>query len=76
MMKCTVEICSGGMMYVPNSMKIGTEVEGIIRSCLSNLKVCNIGITERKWFRKCAVEMALGGMIYYNVPRSLVQSFK
>jgi hypothetical protein len=29
-------------------MKIGTGAEGILRFCLSNLKGCNVGITDRK----------------------------
>jgi hypothetical protein len=46
MMKCTVEICSGGMINIQNFMKIGTGVEGIVRFYLSILKGCNVGITD------------------------------
>jgi hypothetical protein len=33
-------------MYIPSFMKIGKDVEGILRSCCRNLKGCNVGITE------------------------------
>jgi hypothetical protein len=45
-MKCTVQVGSGGMMYIPSFMKIGKDVEGILRFCRRNLKGCNVGITE------------------------------
>jgi hypothetical protein len=44
--KSIVEMGSGGMIYIPSFMKIGKGVEGILRSCLSNLKGCNAGITD------------------------------
>jgi hypothetical protein len=45
-MKCTVEIGSDGMIYIPSFIKTGAGVEGILRFCLSNLKGCNIVITD------------------------------
>jgi hypothetical protein len=42
-----VEMASCGMILLPSSMKIGKDVEEILRFCLSNLTVCNVGITNR-----------------------------
>jgi hypothetical protein len=42
-MKCTVETGSGGMIYVPNFMEIGTDVKVILRFCFTNLKGYNVG---------------------------------
>jgi hypothetical protein len=41
---------SGGMVYIPSLMKIGKGAEGILRFCISNLKGCNVGITEGQDF--------------------------
>jgi hypothetical protein len=40
-----VEMASYGMIYLPNFMKIGTDVQVILRFCLSNLTGGNV-ITE------------------------------
>jgi hypothetical protein len=45
-MKCTVEMNSGGILYVASVMEIGKDFEGILRLYLSNLKGWNIGITD------------------------------
>jgi hypothetical protein len=45
-MKCTVDMGSGGMIYVLSFMKIVTGVEGILRFCLSSLKGCNICVNK------------------------------
>jgi hypothetical protein len=37
---------SDGMIYMPSFMKIGIDVEGILRFSFSNLKYCNVGITD------------------------------
>jgi hypothetical protein len=37
---------SGSMTYIPSFMKIFTDIEGILRFCLSNLKDSNVGITD------------------------------
>jgi hypothetical protein len=47
-MKHVVEMASCGMMYVPNFMKIGRGVEGILRFCLNNFKGCNDSITHSR----------------------------
>jgi hypothetical protein len=39
---------SGGMIYIPSLMKTSRGVHGILRFCLSNFKVCNVGITDAK----------------------------
>jgi hypothetical protein len=45
-MKCVTEIGSDGMIYVPSFMKIGAGIQPILRFCLSNLRSCNVGMTE------------------------------
>jgi hypothetical protein len=46
--KCIIDIGSGGVKYISGFKKIGTGVEGILRFCLSNLKGCNVGITDKR----------------------------
>lgn len=41
-----LEMCSGGMIYIQSIMKIVTDVQVILRFILSNLKCCNIGVTD------------------------------
>jgi hypothetical protein len=36
-------------IYIPSFMKIGKDVEGILRFCLSNLKGCNTGISNGRY---------------------------
>jgi hypothetical protein len=43
-----VEIGSGGIIYIRSCIKIGTGIQAILRFCLSNLKVCNVGITDQR----------------------------
>jgi hypothetical protein len=47
-MMYAVDMGSGGMVYIPSFMKIGTSVEAILRFCLRNLKGCNVCITDRR----------------------------
>jgi hypothetical protein len=47
-MKYTVEMASCGMMYIPSFMKIGIDVQSILRFCLNNLKGCDVGNTDGK----------------------------
>jgi hypothetical protein len=42
----TVEMASCGMIYLPSFVKIGTGVQAILRSCLRNLRGCDVGITD------------------------------
>jgi hypothetical protein len=44
--KCTVEMGSGSMTYIPSFMKTGIGAERTLRFRLSNLKGCNVGITN------------------------------
>jgi hypothetical protein len=44
-MKCTIEMASEGMIYVPHFMKIGTCVQAIWRFCFRNLRSCNVDIS-------------------------------
>jgi hypothetical protein len=36
------------MIYIPSFMKLGKGFQGIIRVCLSNMRGCNVGITDGK----------------------------
>jgi hypothetical protein len=47
-MKYAVDTAPGGMTYITSFMKIGTGVRAILRFCLSNLRGCNVGITDRR----------------------------
>jgi hypothetical protein len=42
----TVEMGSGGMIYIPNLMKLGTGIQAIIRFCIRHLRSYTIGITD------------------------------
>jgi hypothetical protein len=39
---------SCGMIYIPSFMKIGTSVEGILRSSLGNFRGRNVGIADQR----------------------------
>jgi hypothetical protein len=43
-----VEMPSCGMIFVPSKIKISTGVHALLRSCLSNLNGCNVGIIAVK----------------------------
>jgi hypothetical protein len=45
-MKCTGEMGSDAMIHIPNFMKIGTDVEEILKFYISNFKYGNVGITD------------------------------
>jgi hypothetical protein len=45
-MMYAVEMASGGMIYIRSFMKTGKGVQAILWFCLSNLKRCNVGITD------------------------------
>jgi hypothetical protein len=45
-MKDAVEMASCGMIYIPSFMKIGTDVQAILRFSLTNLRGCNVDITD------------------------------
>jgi uncharacterized protein YraI len=44
--KYSVEIASGGMVYIPSFMTIGSGVQVIFRYCLHDLTGCSVGISE------------------------------
>jgi hypothetical protein len=44
--KCTSEMGSSGIIYIPSFMKIGKGVGRILRFCLSSLKGHNVGVTD------------------------------
>jgi hypothetical protein len=41
-MMYTIEMASGGMIYIPSFMKIGIGVQAILRFRLRNLRGCNV----------------------------------
>jgi hypothetical protein len=45
-----IEMAPCCMRYVPSFMKIGVGLQVILRFGHSNLKICNVGITEGKEF--------------------------
>jgi hypothetical protein len=44
-MKCAVEMGSGGMIYVPSSMTIGSGIEATLCFYRNYLRGCNVGTT-------------------------------
>jgi hypothetical protein len=47
-MEYAAEMASCGMINIPSCMKIGTGFPAILRFCLRNLNVFNVGITDGK----------------------------
>jgi hypothetical protein len=47
-MEHTVEMASGGMIYIPSFMNTGRGVEAILRFCLRDCRGCNVGISDGK----------------------------
>jgi hypothetical protein len=45
-MKCTVDMGSGYMIYIPSFIKTDAGIQVILRSPLRYLKDCNAGITD------------------------------
>jgi hypothetical protein len=45
-MKYAIEMASGGIYYILSFMKFHTDIQAIIRFCLSNFKGCNVGIID------------------------------
>jgi hypothetical protein len=41
-----IEMVSYGMLYISCFMKIGTDIQAILRFCLGNLNGCNVDITN------------------------------
>jgi hypothetical protein len=41
-----VEMASCGMIYLPSFMKIGRGVQTILRVCLSDVRLCDVSITD------------------------------
>jgi hypothetical protein len=44
--KSTVEMGSGGVIYVPSFITIDIGVEGVLRFVLRKLNGCNVGTTD------------------------------
>jgi hypothetical protein len=55
-MKCTVEMGSSAMIHVPNFMKIGTGIEGILKFYISSLKDYKVGITDERDLRNAPLK--------------------
>jgi hypothetical protein len=47
-MKCAAKMDSGDKICIPGYMKIGIDVQAILRFCLRNFTGCNIGIAHEK----------------------------
>jgi hypothetical protein len=45
-MKNTFDMGSGGMTYRPSFMKIDRDIQPILRILQSNMRDCNVGITD------------------------------
>jgi hypothetical protein len=45
-MKYIAEMASGGMLYTPCLMTIGSGIQVILRFCLRNMRGYNVGITD------------------------------
>jgi hypothetical protein len=44
----TIDMASGGMIFLSSFMKIGIGFRSILRFCHRNVKGCNVGITDGK----------------------------
>jgi hypothetical protein len=53
-----VKMASCGMVNSPSFLKIGTDVEAILRFCLCSLKGCNYGITDLRDLRCMTLKWA------------------
>jgi hypothetical protein len=45
-MKYAVEMASGGMIYIPSFMMIGSGIQVILRLLSKNFRGCNVGIID------------------------------
>jgi hypothetical protein len=63
-MKYSVEIALCGMLQVLNFVKTATGIQAILRFCFSDLRGCNVGITDGEGFMLYAVEVGSCAMIY------------
>jgi hypothetical protein len=45
-MKYTAEIASNSAIYIPSFMKTDKGIEAVLRFYFSNLRCCNVGITD------------------------------
>jgi hypothetical protein len=57
------EMFSDGVLYLPSFMRIGKDVQAILRFCLSNMNCCVL-LTGVGGIYECAGEIGWGGMIY------------
>jgi hypothetical protein len=61
-MKYAVDMASDSMIYIPSFMKTGTDIQAILRFCLSKFKA--VLLVLLMGFMKQATEMGSGAMIY------------
>jgi hypothetical protein len=45
-MMYAVEMISGGMIWIPSFIMIGTGVQAILRFDIRNFRGCNVGVTD------------------------------
>jgi hypothetical protein len=43
-----IEMASCGVIFLLSFMKVGTDLQAMLRFCLSNVNGCNVGITVGK----------------------------
>jgi hypothetical protein len=69
-MKCAIEIVSGGMIYsyIPNPVKTCTGVLAILRVWFSNMKGCNIGVTNGRDLWRTSLKWTQVATYKYQVP--------
>jgi hypothetical protein len=53
-----------GMIHIPSSMKVGTGIQAILRFYLSNLRGCNVGITDGRHLQSAPLRWAKGHDVY------------
>jgi hypothetical protein len=66
-------MASGGTISIQSLVNIGTVIQAILRFCLSNLKYCNVGITDGNDFLCTPLKLA---QVACQAPGRSVQAFK
>jgi hypothetical protein len=69
-------IISNSVIYIPSFMKLGAGFREILWSCLSNLNICNVGITDWEDLRSAGLRCAELSWYTYQVSWRLVKVLK
>jgi hypothetical protein len=67
-MNYSIEMSSDDMIYLPGFMKTCTGVQEILRFCLSNLRGCNVCITDVGDLRSMPLRWAPVSRYTHQVP--------